>query len=132
MKVTSKKCVWTRDIDVLRCPVSHGEGNFYVEPDVMVRLNEGDQVAFRYIKPDGALAGGEFPYNPNGAVEDMAAICDPTGKIMGIMPHPERNWNFYNQDDWTLIREKAEREGVALPEEGQGMIMFRKGVEYFG
>lgn len=132
IKVQSEKCVWTRGIDVLRCPVSHGEGNFYVKPDIMTRLNVGDQVAFRYIKSDGAFASGEFPYNPNGAIEDMAAVCDPTGRIMGIMPHPERNWNFYNQDNWPLIKEKAERTGLALPEEGQGMAVFRSGVEYFG
>ncbi len=131
MKVTSEKCVWTKGIDVLRCPVSHGEGNFYAKPEVIAKLNEGDQVVFRYVKPDGSLAGGEFPHNPNGAVEDMAAVCDPSGRILAVMPHPERNWTFYNQDNWTKIREKAEREGIAVPEEGQGMAMFRNGVDYF-
>lgn len=131
IKVQSDKCVWTREMDTLKCPISSGEGNFYGEPDVIKRLNDDGQVVFRYIKPDGELAGGEFPYSPNGSTEDIAAICDPSGRIMGIMPHPERNWNFYNQDNWTLVKEKAEREGIALPEEGQGMQIFRNGVEYF-
>ena len=132
MKLQSDKCVWTKGMDRLRCPVSHGEGNFYAEEDVLKKLNEGDQVVFRYVKEDGALANGEFPYNPNGALEDMAAVCDPSGRVLAIMPHPERNWNFYNQDNWALLKEKAEREGIALPEEGQGMKMFRNAVEYFG
>jgi len=131
IKVTSQKCVWTRGIDVIRCPVSHGEGNFYMEKKILDKLNKQDQVAFRYIREDGSPAKGEFPYNPNGAVEDIAAVSDPTGRILGIMPHPERNWNFYNQDDWTLIREKAARTGKQLPKEGQGMKIFKNAVEYF-
>ncbi len=132
IKAMSEKSIWTRGVDALRCPISSGEGHFYMSDDVLSKLKDGDQVAFRYVKEDGSLAGGEFPYNPNGAVDDIAAVCDPTGRILAVMPHSERNWNFYNQDDWTLIREKADREGIALPEEGQGMKLFKNAVEYFG
>lgn len=131
IKVTGKKCVWTRGMDVIRCPVSHGEGNFYAEKNVLKRLNKDDQIAFRYVDDKGKLAGGKFPANPNGAPEDIAAISDPTGRVLAIMPHPERNWNFYNQDNWTLVKERAEREGIALPEEGQGMKLFENAVEWF-
>ncbi len=132
LKVQSGKCVWTRGIDTIRCPIAHGEGRFYMEESVLNKLKLGDQIVWRYVRPDGALADGEFPFNPNGSTEDVAGICDHTGKVLGMMPHPERNWNFYNQNDWTLAREKAEREGIALPEDGQGMKMFRNGVEWFG
>lgn len=132
IKVQSEKCVWTRGIDTIRCPVSHGEGRFFMKEDVLNKLKDGDQVAFRYVDEKGAFAGGAFPVNPNGAVDDIAAICDPSGRILAVMPHPERNWTFYNQNDWTLIKEKAERESVALPDEGQGMRLFRNAVEYFG
>ena len=131
IKTDSKKCVWTRDIDTIRCPVSHGEGNFYMEKDVLKKLNRDDQVVFRYVDDNCKPAKGKFPVNPNGAVEDIAAVCDPTGRVLAIMPHPERNWNFYNEDDWGLLKEKALREGGKLPKEGQGMKMFRNGVEYF-
>ena len=131
LKSTSDKCVWTRGIETLRCPVSHGEGNFYMEDKVLKKLNKGNQVVFRYVDDKGKPANGKFPVNPNGAVEDIAAVCDPTGRVLAIMPHSERNWNFYNQDNWPLVKERAERDGVALPEEGQGMKMFRNAVEYF-
>ncbi|EKD63960.1 MAG: hypothetical protein ACD_51C00127G0001, partial [uncultured bacterium] len=102
IKATSEKCVWTRDIDIMRCPIAHGEGNFYMEKKVLDRLNKQDQVVFRYVHEDGSRAKGEFPCNPNGAIEDIAAVSDETGRVLAIMPHPERNWNFYNQDNWTL------------------------------
>jgi len=131
LKVTSGKCVWTRDIDIMRCPVAHGEGRFYMEDEVLKKLQDGDQIAFRYVKPDGSPAEGEFPFNPNGAIFDTAAVCDPSGRIIGIMPHPERNLSFYNQNDWPLVAEKMRRDGQEPPEEGEGMQIFRNAVEYF-
>lgn len=131
IKVTSRKCVWTRGIDVLRCPVSHGEGNFYMEKKVLDKINKQDQVAFRYVREDGYPAKGEFPYNPNGAMEDIAAVSDETGRILAIMPHPERNWNFYNQDDWPLLCEKARRSGKKLQADSQCMKIFKNAVRYF-
>lgn len=132
LKAESKKCVWTRDVDILRMPTAHGEGKFFVEDDVLKKLEEGDQIAFRYVKDDGSPANGEIPVNPNGSLADIAGVCDPTGRVFGLMPHPERAWNFYNMDHWAAIREKAEREGIAVPEETPNMKMFRNAVEYFG
>jgi phosphoribosylformylglycinamidine synthase len=131
MKTTSKKCVWTQNMESLHCPVSHGEGRFFAEQKIVDALIAGDQIALKYVKPDGTPANGEFPFNPNGAMLDIAAVCDPTGRILGIMPHPERNWNFYNEDDWTLIKEKALRGEMTLPQKGQGMKIFENAVAYF-
>lgn len=131
IKVASDKCVWTGDMDMIRCPVAHGEGRFVLEDEVLRKIKDDDQVAFKYVRDDGSPAGGEFPFNPNGSVEDIAAICDPSGRIMGIMPHPERNLSFYNQNDWPLLKEAARREGRKVPEEGQGLQMYRNGVNYF-
>jgi phosphoribosylformylglycinamidine synthase I len=131
LKATSSKCVWTRGIDIMRTPVAHGEGRFYMEDETLQKLIADDQIAFRYIDENGQFPGGEFPANPNGAIYDVAAICDPTGRIMGIMPHPERNLFFYNQDNWPQIAENLRREGKELPKEGEGMQMFRNAVEYF-
>ena len=82
---------------------------------------DGGQVAVRYVKPDGAPAQGEFPMNPNGAVDDIAGICDPTGRVFGLMPHPEAYVDRTNHPRWT--REE-------LPLEGAGLQVFRNAVEY--
>jgi phosphoribosylformylglycinamidine synthase subunit PurQ / glutaminase len=131
LKVESEKCIWTRNMDIIRTPVAHGEGRFFMEKDVLAQMKEDDQIAFRYVKGDGSPAEGEFPFNPNGAIDDVAAMCDPTGRIMGIMPHPERNLFFHNQNDWPLVAEKMRRAGQEVPEEGEGMQMFKNAVEYF-
>jgi len=130
LKSFSKKCVFTKGIDFIRMPVAHGEGKFVASEQTIKQLNETDNVAFRYAKDDG-LAKGEFPFNPNGSMEDIAGICDKTGRILGMMPHPERNIFFTQEDDWTMQKEKLKRAGKALPKESQGMKIFKNAVEYF-
>lgn len=124
-------CVFTRGMDTLELPVRHGEGKFYAESSVIQRLEAQNQVVIRYALPDGSAARGTFPYNPNGSVQDIAGICDPTGRIAGLMPHPEAFNHVTNHPDWTLWRERARREGKVLPEEGLGIRLFRNAVEYF-
>lgn len=124
--------VFLRGIEKLHIPVAHGEGNFFAEDDVLKSIEDNNLVAVRYSKPDGSPAGGEFPYNPNGSLNDIAGICDKSGRIMGMMPHPERNIFFTQRDDWTYLKEKAGREGKPVPEEGEGMAVFRNAVGYFG
>ena len=85
----------------------------------------------RYAGPDRKPAGGEFPCNPNGSVNDIASICDPSGRIMGMMPHPERGMFFTQRDDWTLLREQYKREGKSIPVESDGIMIFRNAVSYF-
>jgi len=64
-------------------------------------------------------------------MEDIAGICDPSGRILGMMPHPERFNCFVNEDGWTLEKEKLIREGNPLPKEGKGLKLFKNAVEYF-
>lgn len=131
LKVTSKKCIWTRDLETLHCPVAHGEGNFYAPPEVIEKLKTNDQIVWKYIKEDGSPANQELPFNPNGALEDIAGVCDPTGKILGMMPHPERFNAFTNEDGWELTKEKLIREGKPLPQKGLGLKVFENAVSYF-
>lgn len=131
LKNTSQKCVWTRNIDTLHVPVAHGEGNFYAEKDVIDNLIKNDQIAFKYIKPDNSPANQEFPFNPNGAMLDIAGICDESGRIFGLMPHPERFNSFTNEDGWTLEKEKLLREGKRLPTLGKGLQVFKNAIEYY-
>lgn len=130
-KVTSKKCIWTQNIDLIRMPISHGEGNFYTDEKTLQSMEENDQIALKYVKADGSPADGQFPENPNGSLADIAAICDPSGRIMGLMPHPERNNSFTNEENWPLIKEQFIRAGKELPKEGEGLKIFRNGVQYF-
>ena len=130
IKSFSKKCVFTKGIEGISLPVAHGEGKFTASEPVLKQLNDSGQVTFRYMK-DGSLAKGEFPFNPNGGAEDIAGICDKTGRVLGMMPHPERNIFFTQQPDWTLQREKLKRAGKEIPEESAGMKVFRNAVEYF-
>jgi len=82
-------CLFTRGLDVLDLPIRHGEGKFVTrDADVLARLKEQDQIVYRYCDASGAPTM-DFPDNPNGSVEAIAGICDPTGRIFGTMPHPE-------------------------------------------
>jgi phosphoribosylformylglycinamidine synthase I len=91
LKPVSQRCIWTRGLDdLIECPVAHGEGNFIArEPAVLNNLAAADQIALVYTYPDGNPAAGEYPYNPNGSMMDIAGICNSTGNVLGLMPHPE-------------------------------------------
>lgn len=69
---------------------AHGEGRFFTDPTIIDYLKEKEQIVFRYVDSDGTKASG-FPANPDGALEDIAGICDPKGLVLGMMPHPERS-----------------------------------------
>jgi len=86
------------------------------------QLYENDQLVFRYCTEDGKYAEGNFPVNPNGAFHDIAGICDPTGTVFGLMPHPERAFYGWQLPDWT----KTER----ISENGDGKQIFESMVEY--
>ncbi len=131
LKSFSKKCVFTRGLDFIRMPVAHGEGKFTASDSVLKELNENGQVAFRYARDKDCLAQGLFPLNPNGSADDIAGICDKSGRILGMMPHPERNIFFTQQDGWTVQKEILKRKGLPLPEESDGMKIFRNAVEHF-
>ena len=112
-------------------PIAHGEGKFFAPPEIIKSLEANKQVAFSYVRPDGAPANGEYPLNPNGSLNDIAGICDPTGKVLGMMPHPERFLTFYNHPEWTRLKEELKRKGLPVPEEGEGLKILRNGVKYF-
>lgn len=80
--------VWTAGLsEPLRCPVAHGEGRFVA--DDLAALEAAGQVALRYANPDGSAAGTDYPANPNGSAGGVAGVCDASGLVLGLMPHPE-------------------------------------------
>lgn len=122
-------CVFTKGIKRIDLPVRHGEGNFFAEPPVIKKLVGNDQIVARYVKGD-ELVNDRF-YNPNGALHDIAGICDQTGRIFGLMPHPEAYNDPTNHPYFTIRKEKIyKRKGIPIPEEGDGIQIFRNGVEY--
>ena len=116
------KCVFLAGIDHLYLPVAHGEGRFVPgDAGMLNRLWQNGQVALQYANPDGEIDG--YPWNPNGSLDSIAGISDATGRVFGLMPHPERFLHYTNHPRWT--REK-------LPEEGDGLRIFRNAVEWVG
>ena len=123
--------LWTRGIERLYCPVAHGEGNFSCSKETLDRIRRQKMIAFTYCREDLSSARGEYPWNPNGSLEDIAGITSADGKVLGLMPHPERAMEFTNLYDWPLLREQMKRAGTSIPSESMNMRFFRNVVEYF-
>jgi phosphoribosylformylglycinamidine synthase I len=116
------KCVWAQDLpELIYLPVAHGEGKFIAGDDHLLNsLKANGQIIFRYCDEEGRLAG--YPYNPNGSVDNIAGICDQTGRILGLMPHPERHLDIVQHPRWPGVKLKGQA--------GDGLAIFRNGVVY--
>ncbi len=115
-------CVFTKGLDQLYYPIRHGEGKFVIGDETTEKMiRENNLVTMRYTDPLTNEATMDYPANPNGSPEAIAGICDPSGRLFGLMPHPEAFLHRTNHPRWT-------RED--LPEEGQGVALFRNGVEF--
>jgi phosphoribosylformylglycinamidine synthase len=108
-KVGGNHCVWTKGIESLYCPINHGEGKIEMKEETLRELHEKDLVVFKYER------------NPNGSMDSIAGICDESGRIFGLMPHPEKN--VYSISDPRSTR-------IELPFEGEGISIFRNGVQF--
>ena len=114
-------CVFTRGLDRIALPVRHGEGKIVAPPATMSAIMEGHQAPLAYTHPKTGEPTTEYPYNPNGTPHGVAALTDPTGRLFGLMPHPEAFVHRTNHPRWT--REE-------LPEEGDGLALFKNAVAY--
>lgn len=119
----SEKCVWTKSLpEVIHIPIAHAEGKFIPRNEkALASLKRGGQVVFRYTDSTGSLSGA--PHNPNGSVDDIAGICDPTGRIFGLMPHPERHISYLQHPNWR-------RYDPNDPLMGIGLEIFKNGVNF--
>ena len=131
LKNSSKKCIWTRGIDMLHVPIAHGEGNFYTDAKTLKNMETNDQIVFKYVKENGSPSNGKYPFNPNGAMEDISGVCDPTGRLFAMMPHPERFNSFTNEDGWEIKKEALIRTGEKIPKKGAGLKIFENAAKYF-
>lgn len=132
LKVNESKSPWLKGIETLHIPVAHGEGRFIMTDDTLAKLKKNNQIAAQYMRPDGSLADGEFPFNPNGAMNDIAAITDESGKVLSIMPHPERGMFTWQRDDYDALKDYAQRNNQELPDIADGIAIFQNAAEYFG
>jgi len=111
-------CVFTKGLDVVYYPVRHGEGKFVPQSTkILDEIEKKNLLALQYSNADGETTM-EYPANPNGSIQ---GICNETGRLFGLMPHPEAYLHRTNHPRWT-------RE--TLPEEGQGIAIFRNAVEF--
>lgn len=121
LQATPGKCPFLTGYERMHVPTAHGEGQFRCrQPWILKGLEQAGQVVLRYVNAEGRP--GTYPVNPNGSQGDVAGICDVTGRVLGLMPHPERHVLPIQHPRWT-------REGLAP--EGDGLRLFRNAVAYF-
>jgi phosphoribosylformylglycinamidine synthase len=135
LRTTPSKCVFFQGIETMTMPVAHGEGRFVARDEATLRrLEAGGQLPLRYapwdedaphptpLTPQASLVS--YPDNPNGSQLDVAGVCDETGRVCGLMPHPERHIDPTQHPQWTRRKEQ--------PEAGDGLAVFQNAVRYFG
>ncbi len=124
LSVQGSKCVFLEGIDSMLLPVAHAEGKFVPRDAIVLEaLAREGQLVLKYRQlcgEDGA--GVPYPDNPNGSIADTAGVCDTTGRVFGLMPHPERHIDPTQHPRWTR--------GEAR-DPGDGFKVFRNAVDYF-
>lgn len=132
LRTCGDKCVFLQGVERMYLPVAHAEGKFVARDEATLRrLDEAGQLVLRYTLPHQPPASTPeplspqplvpYPANPNGAQLDVAGLCDETGRVFGLMPHPERFIDPTQHPRWT--REQ--------PERGEGLAVFENAVRYF-
>ena len=129
LKVEPTACVFAQGPGHIELPVRHAEGKFVADPETLARLEANKQIVLRYATPGGEAAQGAFPLNPNGSQNDIAGICDITGHVFGLMPHPEAYHHYTNHPDWTRRACAPGQPRIPEDEAGAGMAFFTSVVE---
>jgi phosphoribosylformylglycinamidine synthase subunit PurQ / glutaminase len=118
LRAEGSNCVFLAGIERMFLPIAHAEGQFVVrDQESLDRLERAGQLVLRYT-----ANGTETDYNPNGSKADVAGMCDATGRVFGLMPHPERHIDPTHHPQWTRLPPR---------EEGDGLALFRNAVRYF-
>ena len=127
----NSKSPWLEGLDTLSMPIAHGEGKFVAEADVLKKLNERGMIALRYFRGD-ICEYQNLEGNPNGSIENIAGIADESGRIIGMMPHPERAIFFTQRPDWPLKNELMKRKGEPIPRyNNDNLRFFENAAKYF-
>lgn len=159
MKVEKTSSPWLQGIESLHVPVAHGEGRFMMDDATLQALKDNNQIGLRYAKPSPPLAppqaggnsndanlphagggdqggelisaNGKFPFNPNGSTDDIAGITDESGRVLVLMPHPERGMFTWQRDDYAKLKDQARRNGTTLADQSDGLKLFQNAATYF-
>lgn len=121
---------WLKGINKISLPVAHGEGKYYTCDQNLAKLINKKQIALKYALGD-ICEFADYQANPNGSIDNIAGILSENGRILGMMPHPERAIFFNQQPDWTYLKESYKRESKSIPERGSGLKFFENAFEYF-
>ena len=119
-------CVFTQGLESMELPVRHGEGKlFTTDRNLLKRIERANCVACRYVEGITGKPTLRFPANPNGSLNAIAGLCDPTGRVFGLMPHPEAYLFPENHPHW-----QRQRLDNTLPRHGRGLAIFTNAVKY--
>ena len=121
---------WLKNLKVFSTAISHGEGKFYAAPDILKKIKKQNLVALKYYKGE-ICEYQNLPANPTGTLEDIAGITNKGGKILGIMPHPERGMFFTHLPHWTYLKEKYKRQEKKIPKYTKALQIFKNAIKYF-
>lgn len=121
---------WLAGIDKLTVPIAHGEGKLVCDQATLLRLQQHGHIAARYIRGEISQHYNLAP-NPNGSIFDIAAITDKSGKVLGMMPHPERAMFFRQLPHRTFKENQLKKHGSEIPKMGPGFALFENAVRYF-
>lgn len=124
------KSPWTEGIKTLSIPIAHGEGRYFGDVKALTALRKNGAIGAIYIKGE-ACEYQDLPANPNGVLQNIASVTANHGKILGMMPHPERGMFFTQLPHWPYLKEKLRRQGRKLPYYGPGLQIFKNAVKYF-
>lgn len=122
---------WLNGISKLSVPIAHGEGKYVAPKKTLDALKKGKAIALAYVKGE-VSKHFDLPANPNGSLQNIAGVTARGGRVLGLMPHPERAVRFTHLPHWTYLKEKYAREGKKMPHDGPGIQLFKNAVKYFG
>ena len=133
LKIINKQSPWLKEINYLYLPVAHQEGKFIADKKIIQRLNKKKLISCKYINNHGLLAKKKFPYNPNGSLDDIAAISNSKGNVLAMMPHPERALYFFQKPDWIIQKTRADRnlQNKDKKRYADGYKIFKNAYNYF-
>lgn len=120
LKIEKNKCVFLQGVYTIgHYAVNHGEGKFFTDVNTLEEIEAKGLVVFRYVDENG-IPTQEYPKNPNGSLNAIAGVTDPSGQILGLMPHPEKFIDITQYPNWR-------RERIEKP---HGLFLFEEMVKY--
>lgn len=130
LHVDNPNSPWLKNIDIFSIPVSNGEGKLFATEETLKEMNAKKQVAVRYVAGPMCEYLG-VPASPNGSIDNIAGVTDETGRVLGLMPHPERAMFFTQMPNWGVVKQQLLAQGKELPTYGPGFAIFQNAINYF-